>query len=265
MKKNSKKRVLLSSVAMLMVATVSLGSATYAWFTQNTTATASGIDIRTSKTSSLLIADDTIDYTTAFSYQDVQAVMLPSSSINGTNWYSTAADKADSYASTSTPTTVDMKSQGNKYVFVDQLNIKNDGEVAVKDVSITVSGFNGHNYLRFALVPVSSQGTNKAVTEANFRANVYGLDTTAYNPVKPTSTTDTTGAYSTAQDDKITPKAVGPKSLKIDIADIEAGAEVHYNLYVWFEGQDTDCYDEKAGTGADNLTFVVEGTPVSEA
>ena len=41
--KKSRKRLLISSIAMLLVAMLALGTATFAWFTQNTTATASGI------------------------------------------------------------------------------------------------------------------------------------------------------------------------------------------------------------------------------
>ena len=66
MKKNSKKRVLLSSVAMLMVGAVSLGTATYAWFTQDTSATANGVNVKTSKMSSLQIASATGKYGSGF-------------------------------------------------------------------------------------------------------------------------------------------------------------------------------------------------------
>jgi hypothetical protein len=45
MKKNSKKKVLLSSVAMLMVGAVSLGTATFAWFTNNKIVTADGMNV----------------------------------------------------------------------------------------------------------------------------------------------------------------------------------------------------------------------------
>lgn len=40
MKTKSRKRLLISSVAMLLVAMLALGTATFAWFTQNTSATA---------------------------------------------------------------------------------------------------------------------------------------------------------------------------------------------------------------------------------
>ena len=51
----TKKRALISSVAMLLVAIIALGTATFAWFTSNTTATADGIYVRTQKVSELEI------------------------------------------------------------------------------------------------------------------------------------------------------------------------------------------------------------------
>ena len=40
-----------------------------------------------------------------------------------------------------------------------QLNIQNAGEVAVKDIKITMSNFNAHNYLRVAFGSRNCKGT----------------------------------------------------------------------------------------------------------
>ena len=56
MKTTSRKRLLISSVAMLLVAMLALGTATFAWFTQSTTATANGINVKTIKSSELVIS-----------------------------------------------------------------------------------------------------------------------------------------------------------------------------------------------------------------
>ena len=49
MKTTSRKRLLISSVAMLLVAMLALGTATFAWFTQNTSATANEFSAKTVK------------------------------------------------------------------------------------------------------------------------------------------------------------------------------------------------------------------------
>ena len=60
--KNTKfrKRALLSSVAMLLVALVALGSATFAWFVANPTATASGLKMQTKADAGIAIASKSI-------------------------------------------------------------------------------------------------------------------------------------------------------------------------------------------------------------
>ena len=70
-----RKRALLSSVAMLLVALVALGSATFAWFTQSTTATASGLAISTTKSSELKVAKVDFDFKDAVVYDDEGQVM----------------------------------------------------------------------------------------------------------------------------------------------------------------------------------------------
>ena len=54
-----RKRALLSSVAMLLVALVALGSATFAWFTEDPTADAQGIPAYAQTSKGLLIFTDT--------------------------------------------------------------------------------------------------------------------------------------------------------------------------------------------------------------
>lgn len=265
MKAKSRKRLLISSIAMLLVAMLALGTATFAWFTQNTSATAEGLTMRTSKTSSLLVSDDTQEYASSVTYQDVQAVMFPASSIDGQHWYYTYADATASYASTQTPQTVPGTlgtATANKYVFADQLNIKNEGDVQVSDITITVSGWNtSTRYLNMALVPVSNKvtGGDTSMTAANFQnsANVYSDAATAYNPVSAT------GAFQTTT--TITPTAKTSSTWTISVPNLAANSEAHYNLFIWFEGQDTYCKDANAGQGISGMQFTITGTPVTES
>lgn len=55
MKTNSRKRLLVSSVAMLLVAMLALGTATYAWFTTNPNANASGLQMKATASKGLMI------------------------------------------------------------------------------------------------------------------------------------------------------------------------------------------------------------------
>ncbi|MBQ7964878.1 MAG: hypothetical protein IJ331_02215 [Ruminococcus sp.] len=53
-----RKKALLSSVAMLLVALVALGSATFAWFTQNPTVNANGLSLKATAAAGLQILSD---------------------------------------------------------------------------------------------------------------------------------------------------------------------------------------------------------------
>lgn len=55
MKTSSRKRLLVSSVAMLLVAMLALGTATYAWFTSNKSVTADGMKVKASSAKGLQI------------------------------------------------------------------------------------------------------------------------------------------------------------------------------------------------------------------
>ena len=55
MKTTSRKRLLISSVAMLLVAMLALGTATFAWFSTSTTAKANNLKVQTIQSSNLLI------------------------------------------------------------------------------------------------------------------------------------------------------------------------------------------------------------------
>lgn len=58
-KKSFKKKALLSSLSMLMVATVAVGSATFAWFTQSPTASANGLKMKATASNGLKILTQT--------------------------------------------------------------------------------------------------------------------------------------------------------------------------------------------------------------
>lgn len=265
MKTTSRKKLLISSVAMLLVAMLALGTATFAWFTSSTSVQATGITVRTSKTSQLEIADDKMEeYSpSGFAYTGMSAIMVPTSSADGQHWfYTNAADKDAFTADDVNSFSAVPDATKSKYVYVNQLNIKNGGDQPISDIKITISNMSG-DYLRVALVPVNSKtvGGDKTMTADAFKSNIYGNTTSAapsnltYNPVESTS--------------KISENAITPSTSKVITVkeaneQLASGEEVHYNLFVWFEGQDAKCFDGKAGQGVENLSFAVTGTPVSE-
>lgn len=259
MKTSSRKRLLVSSVAMLLVAMLALGTATFAWFTSSTTSTASGINVQTIKSSKLEISKLNKAWGTTVDYgMKTAQVYLPVSSADGSNWYTANAaekDKFDPKAGVSATKT-------DKYYFKEQLNVRNSGEADVNKASITftLDGATKPEYVRVALVPVSDTEDNTTVLPVpdseDFMANIYGEDTTAY---KALTGADVTNNLS----EDINPKNVYKVDLGTDGV-LTAGQTVYYNLYVWFEGQDADCYDANAGAVIGDITFTVSGTTADQ-
>lgn len=269
MKTNSRKRLLVSSVAMLLVAMLALGTATYAWFTNNTSTTASGINVKTVQASDLRVASKDYSFTNDLDYNYNNQVFKPASSANGTSWYYGTAEKSNVYSikSTDTFSSISDVTTNNNYVYANELNIRNYGGKAVNDVKIafTISETattEGANYVRVAVVPKSAHSADSATTGlTNFATSVFDTDGAAYNAVSGTASTAVT---------EITPNttyevSVGQLAAK-GTAWATSGAgknEANYEIFVWFEGQDEQCTNANAGNSLPSITFTISGTEVT--
>ena len=256
-----RKRALLSSVAMLLVALVALGSATFAWFTSSTTATAQGINVQTTQASELQISKTDLHWDTGVNYA-TNAVFEPASSANGANWFTAEAGARDNFAKKTGTNFVALTAQNKSgYVFEETLNVKNNGSAPIDNVTITWSfgerpASSGNNYLRIALVPVTPSGdsfTTETLTAAtpaaaDFKAGVFDADGVAYDAVDSTSTAATS----------ITPKT----TYSVSVGKLTSQQIKYYKLYVWFEGQDEQCADVNAGNSLPSIKFSVTGSTV---
>lgn len=271
MKTTSRKRLLISSVAMLLVAMLALGTATFAWFTTDTTTQAKGIYVQTSKKSLLLVSSRTSSWTDNLNYdfgaEDDKNLLQPASSYDGENWYKAQADNGLSGAAkngekiTGVGTTA---AEGN--VFCNMLNVKNTGAEPAKDVMITATinesaVTKGKNYLRVALVPsgctADDARQNATVVSADdFRENIYGAaaDDAAY-PVEYVGEglKDTQGAIKAAG----LPVSTKSNSITVNVGTLNQNDAKYYMLIVWFEGQDEDCQDANAGNEMPNIKFTI--------
>lgn len=268
MKAKSRKRLLISSIAMLLVAMLALGTATFAWFTQDTTATADTVYAQTVKASSLQITDKSSptdsDWGTYINYglgsksgNDITyQTMFPASSGDGTNWFTAVSDAE--HATTGTrvgnATPVTPTATNPKYVFKSMLNVRNGGdEGSIENVKITLSwGTSPSDYARIALVPAKVDGT--FATNADFTTSVYDTEGESYKG-QLTVNTETSS------------NITGKTTTTINIGTgtnhtLDAGQAEYYVLFIWFEGQDADCIDTNAGQKITNFTFTVTGDPV---
>lgn len=264
MKTTSRKRLLISSVAMLLVAMLALGTATFAWFTTSTNPYADNFSAKTTKQSTLLLSDSSrTGWRSHLDYNVGNKLMYPASG-NGTSWVKgTASNSLTGVIDQNTLQAVaPSPAQGvipSDYLFAQELNLKNNGTADIKDVSIdfylnTSDNKDAAEYARVALVPID--GTK--VTADDYVAlgnNVYSTTTKTYNPIIKTDGTEGTqiSTKTTFHVDVTT----GDEVMKPD--------EVrYYKLYVWFEGQDENCVDALSGQKIPGLKFDVSSTMVKE-
>lgn len=273
MKTKSRKRLLISSVAMLLVAMLALGTATFAWFTTDTRTQAKGISVQTSKKSLLLVSSrtsgwmDNLDYN--FGTDDAKNLLQPASSYDGTNWYKAQADSGLSGSAKNGTKITDVgKPAAESYVFCNMLNVKNTGAEPAKNVTITANisenaVTSGKKYLRVALVPSNCEEENAranatVLSPADFRDNIYSDGDDAAKPVEyvGTGVKDTQGAIKAAD----LPVSTKGRSISVNVGDLTHNQAKYYMLIVWFEGQDEDCQDANAGNDMPNIKFTIAAT-----
>ena len=242
MKTNSKRRVLVSSVAMLLVALISLSTATFAWFTSNTTATANGINVKTIQASELVISKSDHAWDTKIDYGVANKVLMPASTTTGSAWFNAEAETKTNFAKADDAVFTSVT--GGNYYFAEQINVMNKGAATVEDVKISFSGLT-NKYARVAVVPANEAGT----TTGTFTDCVYDADGAAYDAVS--------GAEATVSVTPIT-------TYEISVGDLAENEAKYYNIFVWFEGQDVDCFDANAGQVIDDIEFTVTGTTADQ-
>lgn len=264
MKTTSRKRLLISSVAMLLVAMLALGTATFAWFTTSTNPYADKFSAKTTKQSTLLLSDNSrSNWTTHLEYKVDNKTMYPASG-NGTSWVKGTAsnaltgviDKNTLQAVAPSPATGVIPTD---YLFAQELNLKNNGTADIKNVAIdfylnTSDNEAAADYARVALVPID--GTTVAADDyVALGNNVYSTTAKTYKPIISTDGTE---------GDQISTKTKFHVDVTTDGEVMKPNGVKYYKLYVWFEGQDENCVDALSGQKIPGLKFDVSSTMVED-
>lgn len=237
MKQTSRKKVLLSSVAMMMVATVSLSSATYAWFSTKTTATAEGVNVKTSQASSLVLSLDQEEWKSTIDLginngetgeKKGAKNLEPGSTADLSNWF-TATSTGYDQGSVDT-TTITSGKAGTNYV-AKTFYLKSIGNDLTVDWNIIFDEnqvATDKNYMRTAMT-ITDTETNQVFWWSDNGETTKALTSTGVSDADVTTSAAVTGKLAKLTKDKV----------------------YTMNLYVWFEGQDAQCIDTKAGTVCD--------------
>lgn len=249
---STRKKMLLSSVAMLLVAMMALGAATFAWFTSNPNADATGLSLKTTASTGLVIRTET---DTTWSHNASIAKNAETKNLDPVSqkqtapstFYTVAAASADNYTKgNDTPTTTtsgyykeniycrlsdgsDADAATSKTVHLTGITI-NASEGATMDGCIRVAVANGNTLL----------GT-WALTDNN--NGVLTPDAGEYNPALAVAGTNID-------------VNTGLTNLSATGSDLTK----YITVYVYLDGQDENCYSDKVGTV--NATEIISSVKV---
>ena len=210
-----RRRALLSSVAMLLVALVALGSATFAWFSTTTTANAQTLTAGTSASSSLLIRETTADdwaQNVTFKAAGISGTgMLPITTSNLSSWQYAQADSYDAgIAGTSggagSPLAAQTATPGTYVAHTTLYAKQGTTGGAAATLNVTISGLatgNTANYTRVGIKSMATSGSD--ITATTNTTEIYGnakddyaKDPTAYTDKSVDGTATTSGVTTTS-------------------------------------------------------------------
>lgn len=248
MKTNSRKRLLVSSVAMLLVAMLALGTATYAWFSTSTTAKANNLKVQTIQASNLLIRKGTggtvtsTDWATQISYSDENVATLePTSTTDLTTWFKALAPSYDEIGEKAG--SIEKLTSTTGYVVSKPFQLYYKADAGAESLNVDWELAIAHDqdkYEDFIRVAILDENDDAVF--------VYGKSADGDSlKLKSGSTTEiehsgATNVTTTAKSANLT--TFDPQAIK------------SYTLVVWYEGTDPQCIDTNAVTLNDiSLTF----------
>lgn len=278
--KNMRKKALLSSVAMLLVAVVALSGATYAWFTANTDATVSPIQLSTERQSSLVLSSNSLSdenptFTSSLNVNWNQTLTPVSGSVGANGALSFKKAVANQEALTgdesSTPVssieagattdylqrTILVKSSVKSQVILKAI----DGAGALED-ALRVAVKIGNNTVVYA--PGNDGGTYNEETQVSTPNTTYvvagnavsGLSGVTYNTLYNATSDITVGESPNQKTIGISPCTIGVLGKTQIATNLTANTATEMQITIWLEGNDSDCTNTMAGVTIGGL---VEG------
>ncbi|MGN1051044.1 MAG: hypothetical protein ACI4QE_01950 [Acutalibacteraceae bacterium] len=154
-----RKKALLSSVAMLLVAMLALGTATYAWYSINRTVTADSMSVTASTPGGLMISktSDTAGFGTEVSLDNMTATLNPAQLTYGASGVAsvkyfdgTAEDNGAAYG---TEKNVTVENGLGSYYVMDQIWVKSTSAVdGTVQATVKATDANTNSYTNIVLV-----------------------------------------------------------------------------------------------------------------
>lgn len=263
------KKQMGAAIAMVLVAAIALGAATFAWFVNNTKVTAESVNVSASSANTLLIShanDDKWGTTAAFKSTD-STTFVPVSTIDATTFYKdnkweTEASGADAGKYNASEFTAVQDT--DDYYYVDSFKVKASqacGLYLDNETAFTAAPGADENVLkamRLALVVGGEtffyQIDDSEITDNSYNTTLYALGADGIKKaISGANTADKIGASNMSTEGKVISLTEGEvvkptdntvlvdKNDAVKLCDLSANVEQEVKVYIWMEGCDYDC------------------------
>lgn len=275
------KKQLGAAIAMVLVAAIALGAATFAWFVNNNAVTATGVDVSTSSSVPNLYIKSTGKTTDGMTAAGTNPTKLFPVSTNDANafyetlhWTTGTGDNAvaDEYQNA-------LVHETDKTVYADytfdlgvtngKMNVYFDSSDAATTLAANAKmGTAGRFAIKFGegnwtLFKVKGTDTQKGYyTDQGATTGDYWVKQVGGTLKADTAQYADFGTYAGSVDAQGQVQATGKTALTtLDSANADNHGKVTVTVRVWYEGCDKDCVSENAATGIQhaitgNLGFV---------
>lgn len=292
-RKFSTKKKIMASASMLVVSSIMLSTATYAWFTMNKEVSVTNMQVKAVAEDGLLVNEvSTANSTTwddeATAAQDADSAVLlhPSSTTDGLTWYHAASKKSNTAASASSGS-VSGDLVGGAYTTLSGLtaitgmsvSTPTAGSVAARSTMGTSAtaeaGYYVHYtyYLKSAGAEVDLTDPANTLSIKSVSATLPGTPASAgldpsvrvgiqlnddfyiYAPVA-----GYTSSYYVAAGSTATTPIAGTTATATDLETLPANgsAGTPVEVYIWYEGEDAGCKSDNAqATALDNIEIAI--------
>jgi len=259
-----RKRALLSSVAMLLVALVALGSATFAWFVDDPNADAKGITAQANTAIGLVAKTDTDStfshhpklYKSSTSTDWADSILVPATTKNGTDYFTAkAADDSASDILTSAAAAQRDPAETSTWSEVDVADSAvTSGGVYTETVTLKATGSDAtHVYLNKVVVDTTSNAMADAITVLVMKGSTilgeWNKNSTGHTSITKWNTISKDGDIVAADGTAVTAKASGANlGTTIDLGSLSNGSTMDVEVYVYLNGADSSVYTQAAST-----------------
>ena len=220
---------LIPTIGMALLGASLLGTSTYAWFSANTSATAEGLQIKAQASSSLLIS------ATSGGAYGAKATIAPS---NGMKAIVDPVTKGYVGSGSASTTSQDFKKLND----ASKAKVLSDGTISASDATYVAST---DDFAKSAVYLMYSGSDATPTVDAKVTISNASPQDNIWKSIHVALYT--AGTATSVADFQVT--ALGTATAVKNLGAITSGTEQAYDVYVWIEGTDTNCYNSNALAG----------------